>query len=171
MKYFKYLKYVIKHKWYVMIACFQQGLYWQGIIHDISKFLPSEFFPYANYFWGNKPNDREKNKYRKSTTTSDGKMDFAWLLHLRRNKHHWQWWVLPEDDGGTKFLEMPIKYLVEMICDWHGAGKAIGRTFSDYQWWTENKDEIQLNLHTKEKVEEILKTVWYSRKRRKEINK
>jgi hypothetical protein len=142
-----------------MVACFKQGLYWQGIVHDLSKLRPSEFFPYADYFYGNKPNDRDKNQYRKSTTTSDEKMDIAWLYHLRKNRHHWQWWMLPEDDGGVKLIEMPYPYLVEMLCDWNGAGKAIGRKFSDYRWWKENEDKIQLHSITKANVEEILK--WY----------
>ncbi len=159
MKYLKYLRYILRHKWYVAAACFQQNLFWQGLLHDMSKFLPSEFFPYANYFYGSKPNDRDKNQYRKSTTTSDKVFDLAWLSHQKRNRHHWQWWVLPEDDGGTKLLEMPTQYLMEMLCDWHGAGKAVGRTFSDFRWWTENKSKIQLHPTTKANVEEILK--WY----------
>lgn len=47
----KYLWYLIRHRWYVMLACFREGLYWQGLIHDWSKFLPGEFFPYAWYFY------------------------------------------------------------------------------------------------------------------------
>lgn len=156
MKYYKYLKYVIRHKWFVMLACFKQGIYWQGITHDLSKFRPSEFFPYANYFYGNKPNDRDKNKWRKSTTTSDEQFDFAWLLHLKRNPHHWQWWILPEDDGGTKILDMPSHYLSEMLCDWHGAGQAQGRKTSDYQWWKDNKDKMQLSYWTHQNIETIL---------------
>ena len=54
MKYIKYLRYLIIHKFWVFIYCCQYGLYWRGIIHDLSKFLPSEFIPYANYFY-NKP--------------------------------------------------------------------------------------------------------------------
>jgi len=53
MKYLKYLKYILKHKWYVMIECFKNGLIWRGLMHDLSKFLPSEFIPYANFFYGN----------------------------------------------------------------------------------------------------------------------
>ena len=43
MKYIKYLRYLIIHKFWVFIYCCQYGLYWRGIIHDLSKFLPSEF--------------------------------------------------------------------------------------------------------------------------------
>ena len=53
--YYKYLQYVIKHKYYVMIECFKVGLYWRGLVHDMSKFRPSEFIPYARYFYGDYP--------------------------------------------------------------------------------------------------------------------
>ncbi len=49
---FKYLGYLTRHRWFVMLACFREGLYWQGLIHDWSKFLPGEFLPYAWYFYG-----------------------------------------------------------------------------------------------------------------------
>ena len=42
-KYLKYLSYVLRHKWFVMLACFKVKLFWQGITHDLSKFLPDEF--------------------------------------------------------------------------------------------------------------------------------
>jgi hypothetical protein len=47
----KYLAYLLRHRWFVMLACFREGLYWQGLIHDWSKFLPGEFLPYARYFY------------------------------------------------------------------------------------------------------------------------
>ena len=52
MTYLKYLWYLIKHKWYVGKFCLEYGLYWKAIIHDWSKFLPSEFIPYARNFFG-----------------------------------------------------------------------------------------------------------------------
>ena len=54
MKYIKYLLYVIQHKYYVFIECWKDGLYWHGITHDLSKFMPSEFFPYARWIYGSK---------------------------------------------------------------------------------------------------------------------
>jgi hypothetical protein len=59
--YWKYFKYVVKHKWYVFVACCKQGIIWRGIIHDMSKFLPSEFIPYARFFHGEWPS-REQVK-------------------------------------------------------------------------------------------------------------
>ena len=164
MKYLKYLKYLIKHKWYVMLECFNEGLFWKGIIHDWSKFLPSEFFPYVNYFYGKKSKGHIPNEgYYKPTKTDDDKFDFAWLLHQKRNRHHWQFWLLPEDNGGTKILEIPYPYLKEMICDWIGAGKAQGylsppgdRYFETNIWYNKNKDKITLHPRARLRAEKIL---------------
>jgi len=151
-KYIKYLKYLIKHKWYVMLECFKHGLYWRGIIHDNSKFLPSEFITYSRFFYGD-------NK----STGVDKSFDFAWLLHQKRNDHHWQWWILPEDDGGVKKIPMSNDSLIEMICDWVGAGKAQGiysppdDIYKETRtWYNKNKHKIKLNDDTKRKVESIL---------------
>lgn len=161
MKHLKYAYYILRHKWFVMIECFKAGLYWQGIIHDLSKFLPSEWFPYANYFY--KRTVRNKTGYYKPTDTGDKAFDYAWLLHQKRNKHHWQWWILPEDEGGSKLLEIPPKYLVEMICDWIGAGKAQGfkspkgkPLFETQKWYEQNKHKMQLNKQTRIDIERLL---------------
>lgn len=95
MKYWKYLKYIVKHKYYVMIECFKMGIYWRGLTHDMSKFLPSEFFPYANYFYGNYPKLKEQVEYE---------FTVAWLKHQKRNPHHWQYWLLINDDSSNSYL-------------------------------------------------------------------
>ena len=156
VRYDKYLKYVLKHKWYVCIECWKDGLYWQGIIHDMSKLLPSEFFPYARHFYGKEHDDIAKGRkdgYYKPTDTGDKEFDFAWLLHQKRNRHHWQWWILPEDDGGLKILDMPGKYIDEMICDWQGAGKAQKSTLTTSEWYNKHKDKMQLSRITQDQLE------------------
>ena len=167
MKYLKYLHYIVRHKWYVMYECFKKGLIWRGLLHDLSKFYPSEFVPYANYFYGNKSDikkGRNSTGYYKPTDTGDVAFDFAWLLHQKRNRHHWQWWILPEDNGGVKILEMQEVYRTEMLCDWIGAGKAQGH-FSpedDYlqetrNWWNANNHKMQLHPNTRKYFIELLK--------------
>lgn len=48
-----YLRYVIRHKWFVLIAGLRVGApLWRLIIHDWSKFLPCEWRPYAKFFYG-----------------------------------------------------------------------------------------------------------------------
>lgn len=171
MKYIKYLRYLLRHKWYVMLECFNQGLIWRGITHDLSKFLPSEFVPYANYFYGKKGDDikkgRDETGYYKPTDTGDERFDFAWLLHQKRNKHHWQWWCLPEDEGGLKVLEMEWTSAVEMICDWVGAGKAQGhfspindKYLETRKWYSKNKDKMKLGKETRRMVEIFINFIY-----------
>ena len=57
--YWKYFKYVIRHKLFVFIECYKLGKIWRGITHDLSKFLPDEFIPYSRYFYGNWPTHKE----------------------------------------------------------------------------------------------------------------
>jgi len=155
MKYLKYLKYLIKHKWFVMIECFKVGLYWRGIVHDLSKFYPSEFFPYANFFYNRNINDPHKPIYLDDET----KFEFAWLSHQKRNKHHWQWWILLGDNGINKTFEMSYKYRSEMLCDWRGANRAQGGKGKNKEirkWYKENKDNIKLHPNTKKWINNIL---------------
>lgn len=163
MKYIKYLKYLLRHKWYVMIECFKACLIWRGIMHDLSKFLPSEFIPYANYFYGKGNNikrGRNETGYYKPTDTGDLNFDWAWLLHQKRNKHHWQYWILPTDEEGIKIFEIEEPYLTEMICDWLGAGKAQGKFspkedkfFETRKWYQQNGNKMQLNIQTRREIE------------------
>lgn len=142
-------------------------MYWRGIVHDISKFSPSEFIPYANFFYGvNQAAEKVKRDdtgYYKPTDTGDPKFDFAWLLHQKRNRHHWQFWILPEDGGGSKVLQMERKYAAEMVCDWVGAGKAQGffspiddKYLETRQWYEKNKNNMTLHPNTRHYVESII---------------
>ena len=125
-KYFKYLHYVLKHKYYVFIECCKLGIPLLGIIHDWSKLRPSEFFPYANHFFGPGSNGmqtgRDKSGCYDPWNLEDIKFKFALFLHLKRNKHHWQWWILSSTNE-EKLMEMPDKYFKEMLADWKAAAR------------------------------------------------
>ena len=154
MKYIKYLIYILKHKYYVGIECIKHGLFLQGITHDLSKFLPSEFFPYAEYFYGKGNN---KNEF-----------DLAWLLHQRRNKHHWEYWILHDRIelgwvGMAKPFEMPLKYAKEMFCDWVGAGKAMGKhspkddPYKEVrEWYEKNEEKRLISIETERIIKKLL---------------
>ena len=144
LRHIKYLKYVVVHRWFVFLECCKYGIPWLGIIHDISKFRPDEWFPYANFFYGKNIVIRDNTGYYKPTDTGNKRFDFAWLLHQKRNKHHLQWWILPEDEGKLKVLPIPIKYCKEMLCDWIGAGKA--QESSSVSCWY-NKNSYKMTLH------------------------
>lgn len=167
MKHVKYLRYLLRHKWYVMTECFRVGLFWRGIMHDLSKFLPSELIPYANFFYGKRGDSitskRDSSGYYKPTDTGDPAFDFAWLLHQKRNRHHWQWWVLPEDEGGVKVLPMTPTFRLEMLCDWVGAGKAQGkfspasdRYAETRKWYNANCYKMTLHPETRDWIESVI---------------
>ena len=156
IKHLKYLVYVLRHKCYVFWECRKRGIVWLGITHDWSKFLPSEWFPYANFFYGeSKKEIRDETGYYKPYNTGNDNFDFAWLLHQKRNKHHWQYWILPLDDGGAQVFNMPIRYKKEMLADWIGAGKA-HRTLSASFWYKQNKHKMILHSETRLWIEKEL---------------
>ncbi len=155
-KHLRYLSYVLRHKWFVFVECCKLGIPWRGFWHDWSKFRWDEWKAYANYFYGPQP-IRDSVGYYKPTNTGDCAFDFAWLLHQKRNRHHWQWWILPEDNGGTKTLKMPHKYIIEMVSDWRGAGKAQGYGDNTLEWYNKNKDKMQLHPDTRAWIESELK--------------
>ncbi len=151
-KYLKYLYYIIRHKYFVGIECWKRGLFYRGIFHDISKLLPGEFIPYAKWFYG-ETNKRDIINY-----------DIAWLKHQHRNPHHWQYWMLQNDNDGMHTLQMPNKYAIEMVCDWLGAEKSInGRQFSldnTRIWYLFHKNNITLHPTTRAQVRKLLKIIF-----------
>lgn len=78
---------MLRHKWFVFLACQKAGLIGRGLVHDLSKFTPSEWFPYVEYFYGEHAGKRQKPWYVQDA------FDRAWLLHQNRNPHHWQYWT------------------------------------------------------------------------------
>ena len=115
IKAFKHFKLVCKHKWYVFLAAYEGGIPIRGLLHDMSKFSPIEFFNSVKYYTGNRsPIDNEKDEKGYS---------YAWLHHRGRNPHHWEYWIDNLSSGGQA-LKMPYKFVKEMICDWIGSGKA-----------------------------------------------
>ena len=107
-RFWGHLKTVYKHRKMVRKLCFKCGLYWQGLTHDLSKYSPTEFWNGVKYFTGTaSPHVGE----RKAKGYSD-----AWLHHHNRNKHHAEYWV-DIVDGKSTPIEIPLKYLAEMVCD------------------------------------------------------
>ncbi len=117
LTHWKYLKYVLRHKWFVLVAGrrFRAPL-WRLIIHDWSKFLPSEWGSYANYFYNKSAKDIEAleaiSRFGLGESAPWGfyikdRFSNAWLLHQRRNKHYWQYWYLINDTDGEYALPMP----------------------------------------------------------------
>jgi hypothetical protein len=140
--YWNYFKYIMQHKWFVFVECIKIGIPIHGITHDLSKFLPSEFCPYAIKFFS--------GDYAYQYFEVENNFDFAWLLHQHRNKHHWDYWV----NSSHKAAEMPPKYVKQMVADW----RAMGRKFGDTANYFYRKNQSRMLLHHKTRylVEQIL---------------
>jgi len=143
--YLKYLKTVLRHKWFVGQECFKVGLYWRGLVHDWSKFLPDEFLSYAKFFEGG-------YKYGEQPEALKAAFAAAWNEHQKRNSHHYQYHMLTWDRGDTECLPMPLKDCMEMLCDWRGAGRTYGNT-DTRGWYLKNKGNIHLHPDTRRWVE------------------
>lgn len=150
MKLLSHFILITKHKFTVMNLCFKCGLYKQGLLHDLSKYSLVEMRCGSKYFNGKiSPNAMERNEKGYSE---------SWLHHKGRNKHHYEYWVDFSDDG-IKYVEMPIKYIIEMFCDRVAATKIyLSDEYQDnsaleYFLKTENN----MAMHIKSKV--ILKTL------------
>lgn len=141
----RYLGYVLRHKWFVFLAGLKTGApIWRLVIHDWSKFTPAEWTPYVRNFYTDR-GDQDA-------------FDAAWLHHQHRNPHHWQHWLLREDDGPLKLIEMPESLVREMVADWMGAGRAITGKWDTAGWYAANRDKIKMHSRTKTLVESLLPT-------------
>lgn len=145
----KYLAYVLRHKWFVLLASWKYGCLWRGLVHDLSKFYPSEWFPYVEYFYGTRTQGGRD-------IVVERRFDVAWLHHQRRNPHHHQYWLLKRDDGSLEALEMPEEYVREMVADWEGAGRAIHGKCECVEWYEKEKDKMLLHFSTRALVEDLL---------------
>ncbi len=115
----KHFKTITKHRWIVRHECFACGLIWNGLVHDVSKYFPSEFGPSAFHFQGNRsPIEAEKEQCGYS---------LAWLHHKGCNRHHWEYWTDFGENGDIVSYKIPYKYVVEMVSDWIGAGKVYSK--------------------------------------------
>lgn len=110
INFFKHLHTVNKHRFKVFIHCAKAGIFFQGLVHDLSKYHPIEFSVGVKYYQGTRsPNDAEREEKGMST---------AWIHHKGRNKHHFEYWNdLDMKDHVYKSVKMPIKYVKEMFCD------------------------------------------------------
>lgn len=115
--------------------------------HDESKKQPDEYYAYDSYFYGGN---------RSYQVVQD--FNYAWLNHIHRNPHHWQYWILNNDDKelGEMVLDMPINYIIEMICDWWAFSWQKGNLYEIFKWYDERKEYIKLSDVTRKTLEGIL---------------
>lgn len=144
----RFYSYMMHHKWFVLQGCWAARIPWLGVLHDWSKFRPSECLAYIA-FLSHSPLEALSLDAR---TPSIKKSMF---LHAKRNKHHWQWWILPYAPAGMKAFPMERKYILEMVADWRGAGHAQGKP-DTVAWYRANRSKMELHPETRKMVEELL---------------
>lgn len=120
--------------------------------HDESKWDEDEYAAYDDFFFGS--NDNEcRHDFQK-----------AWNTHVHCNPHHWEHWTnidkATRDENGFSVtltaIEMPFRYVIEMICDWWAFSWKKNDLFEIFDWYEEHKNEIILGSATRQVVESIL---------------
>jgi len=151
----KYFFLTIRHKWFVFLAGLKVGCpILRLIIHDWTKFLPSELPHYHRQFFGK--------------TDDPAGFVRCWTRHQNRHEHHWEYWIprtghnrcYPPFPDNTP-IEMSDEAVKEMIADWLGAGRAYEGKWPNgggWLWWEKNKEKILPRLHpiTASKVENTI---------------
>ena len=118
--------------------------------HDTSKTEMDEYFAYDNYFYGGNRSYQVVQDFNK-----------AWLTHIHRNPHHWQHWVLINNNPkeGEIIIDIPHLYIIEMICDWWSFSWNSGKLDEIFSWYDEHKDYMKLSDSTRKTVESILEQI------------
>lgn len=159
MKAIRHFITITHHKILVMQGCFRIGLYKQGLLHDMSKYSPTEFLVGCRYYKGYmSPNNAER---------ADRGYSSAWLHHKGRNKHHLEYWIdyavsNGDDKAHTKMegMKMPIKYVCEMFIDRVSASKNYQKEkYTDksaLEYYEKSVDHYMIHPDTKAMLEYLL---------------
>lgn len=155
MKAWQHFKTITYHRFLVMKGCFQVGLYYQGLTHDLSKYSPSEFIVGAIYYQGNRsPNNAEREKRGYSS---------SWLHHKGRNKHHYEYWIDYSANEGVVMApaKMPVNYVVEMLMDRIAASKVYNKgaykNSDPLTYFLKGKERAMMHEETKALLEKLLR--------------
>ena len=153
MKAWQHFKTITKHRFLVMCGCFRVGLIWQGLTHDLSKYSPTEFWVGARYYQGTRsPNTAERE---------DKGYSEAWMHHKGRNKHHYEYWTdMSKETRNYESVEMPRKYLVEMVMDRRAACMTYqGKAYTDgsaLKYFMGSRERDLMHSNTRMQLEYIL---------------
>lgn len=151
--FFRHLNTIMKHRRRVIYHCYKAGILRRGLLHDLSKYSPTEFFEGVRYFSGTRsPNEGE----RKVKGYSE-----AWMHHKGRNRHHFEYWT--DYNPETKMVapvKMPIVFVKEMFCDRVAASKVYqGKNYTDahpYSYFEPGKARRKIHPETSDLLENWL---------------
>lgn len=146
--YWKYFKYVLEHKKNVFKVAVKKGDYIHAFTHDLHKFKPSQFIPYAIWFYSEQGKALEETydlEFLNSGTSEISKtylknkdnMEMAWIEHYSSQtfgRHHWQFW-----NGKV----MPIEYIKQMIINWEA--KSLTTDIPASEYYLKNYHTIEIH--------------------------
>lgn len=138
VNFFKHLHTVNKHRLYVFKLSIKAGIPIRGLLHDLSKYSPTEFWEGVKYYNG--------KRSPISVCKKENGYSEAWLHHKGRNKHHFEYWIDLATEDKTPII--PYKYAVEMICD----TLAASLVYNGKEW----KQDTPLNYFNKRKDKEYI---------------
>ena len=122
--------------------------------HDVSKNSVEEYQAYDDWFYGDKGSED-----RLSKQTAFNK---AWLHHIHSNPHHWQHWILFEDDpSGECFtaIEMPVLAVIEMVADWGSFAYRKKNSLELLKWYEDHKGKMRLHADTQRLVDILIENL------------
>ena len=137
----------LRHKFLVFKFGIKTGApIWRLIVHDWTKFTPSELPHYANRFYG--------EEY--GLEVDELKFALAWNHHHKRNSHHPEFWIPATSHAMSKIpaglpLPMPEPVVREMVADWLAATTfttSHPTSVAEWSWLQEQKDKLQLHTET-----------------------
>jgi hypothetical protein len=148
-----YLRFLVKHKYWVIKVGRKMGLPWYRVLkHDLSKLLPSEWFGYVK--WKN-----EQVRHGGGGIQNDRDFGWPWFLHMKRNDHHWQYFIYTNDNGQTYPIEILEPQRTEMLVDWASAGIVRFGEPGMLKYYKANKDRMIFHPTTRLWVEATLEAV------------
>jgi len=88
IKAIKHFILITKHKWRVFILCIKAGIPGRGILHDLSKYSPTEFIESAKFYVGDhspineakKTNATRSQSYRTKKSNKNLKPNKSFFL-------------------------------------------------------------------------------------------
>ena len=152
-KFIGHLSTIVRHRHKVIRHCARAGILYRGLLHDLSKYSPIEFWAGVKYFSGDKsPNVGER---------IDKGYSEAWLHHQGRNKHHFEFWVdYSNVTHKREPIKMPLKYVKEMFCDRVAASKIYqGEKYTDahpLKYFLAAKSTRIIHPETSDLIEKLL---------------
>lgn len=129
---------VNKHRFRVFLFCLKCHMPIRGILHDLSKYSPVEFFESAKYYVGTHSPISECKR-------ANG-YSYAWVHHKNHNKHHFEYWY--DYDSKKEIGIIPFKYVLESICDRLAAGMTYQGTLNtkeQLEHWNKAKKHLKIN--------------------------